>query len=71
MEVFTFKDKLHRIGGSIQFNIKKIVQGIFNLAYAKYAVALEIKRVAERQRNDRGWNEQIWKKKKKGRIAAQ
>ena len=50
---FSVKDKLHRIGRSLKFNITKNVLRVCSQAHIKYDIALKEKREAEQQEDER------------------
>ena len=50
---FPVKDKLHRIGGSCKFNIKKNVLYVCSQAHIKFDTALKERREAEQQEDER------------------
>ena len=56
---FPVKDNLHRIGGSLKFNITKNVLRVCSQAHIKYDIALKEKREAEQQEDERKRLEKI------------
>ena len=56
---FPVKDNLHRIGGSLKFNIMKNVLRVCSQAHIKYDIALKEKREAEQQEDERKRLEKI------------